>query len=141
MAAWLLDTPVVWLALVPTLLLATSTETVQLPFKGMVRPLKLRAVWLLVKLFPEAPVQVPPADWAPLIAILDMVSLNPAPVRLMPLLFPMVKVIVEVPPVWMGVVPNALTMAGVAAMTVSCAVLLAEPSAVCEVVTPVVVLL
>ena len=96
--AWLLDTPEDWLVWVPVLLLVTTIETVQLLFRGIVRPLKVSAVWPLAKLLPPTPAQVPPAVCAPETAKFVNVSLKPAEVRFMPLLLASVKVIVVFAP-------------------------------------------
>jgi hypothetical protein len=53
--------PLVLFGLVPTELDVTSTVTVQVLPAGMVRPLKVRLVAALTKLFELAPVHVPPA--------------------------------------------------------------------------------
>ncbi len=119
-------TPLVLFGLVPSVLLVTTTVTVQLPLAGMVTPLKVSAVCPLVKLLLLAPVQVPPAFCAPLIAIFASVSVNVAPVSAVLLLLDSVKVIVLVPPglIWLGA--NALAMVG-RATTVRLTVLLPVP--------------
>jgi hypothetical protein len=58
----------------PTVLLVTTTVTVQLPAAGMVSPVKLREVAPAVNELPEAPVQVPPA--APVADILILVRVS-----------------------------------------------------------------
>ncbi len=90
----------------------TNTVTVQLLLAGIVIPLKLRLVCPLVRLLPLAPVQVPPAFCAPLIDILLNVSVKLAFVMATALGFVSVKVIVEVPPTVIGLVPNALEIVG-----------------------------
>ena len=139
--AWLLDTPDAWLVWVPTLLLNTTTDTVQLPLSGIVRPVKVSAVWPFTKLLPPAPAQVPPAACAPEMVMFVRVSLKPAAVRLMPFMLLSVKVMVEVVPWSMVAGPKALAMVGDAAVTVNWAVLLTAPMVVWVVVTPLVVLL
>ncbi len=90
----------------------TPTVTVQLLLAGIVIPLKLRLLCPLVRLLPLAPVQVPPAFCAPLIDILLNVSVKLAPVIATLFGFVSVKVIVDVPPAVIGLVPNALEMVG-----------------------------
>ncbi len=105
-------TPLAVLGLVPTVLEVTNTVTVQLLLAGIVIPLKLRLVCPLVKLLPLAPVHVPPALCAPLIDMLLDVSLKLALVIATALGFVSVKVIVEVPPAVIGLVPNTLDIVG-----------------------------
>ncbi len=90
----------------------TTTVTVQLLLAGIVIPLKLRLVCPFVKLLPLAPVQVPPALCAPLIDMWLNESVKLAPVISTAFGFVSVKVIVEVPPAVIGLVPNALEMVG-----------------------------
>jgi hypothetical protein len=135
-AASLLETPDVVFGNVPGVLLDTDTDTVHEPFAGMLRPLKLRLVWLIVKALPEAPVHVPPAaPVAPMNMPLSM-SVKAALVKGTPLLFEIVKVIVLVPPIAMLDGLKALAIVGVAAVTLSVAVFEAAPVAASLAVTP-----
>ena len=133
-AACVLETPVdVVFGLVPAFELVTSTETTQLPFIGMVNPVKFSAVWLLVSgLEPPQPTTV----CAPETDILTSVSENPALVSAMPLLLVRVKLLVEVPPTTIGETLNALTTVGASAVTASDTEELPAPIVVCAVVTP-----
>jgi hypothetical protein len=105
-------TPLVVFGLTPTVLEVTTTVTVQLPLAGMVNPLSVNAVAAFAKLFPLAPTQVPPALCAPLIAMFASVSVKLAPVKALAFGFVNVKVIVEVPPLWIVPVPNAFAIVG-----------------------------
>ena len=117
------------------MLLVTLKVTVQLPLAGMVIPVKLRAVWPVVRVDGDVPLQVPPTA-LPAALMLVRVSLKAPPVSAVGLPFDRVKVTAELPPDCIVVGLNALAMVG-APSTVSVAVLLAAPAvAVCVVVTP-----
>jgi hypothetical protein len=115
--------------------------TVQLPFAGIVIPVKLSAAAPAARVFGVIPAQVPPTA-PPSALMLTSVSENPPPVSAEALLFVSVRVTAEFPPDAIVAGLNALAMVGVAsAVTVRVAVLLAAPAAgVCVVVTPEVVL-
>jgi hypothetical protein len=91
-------TPEVVLFCVPGVVLVTLKITVQLPFAGMVIPVKLRAVAPAIKdegVVPaHVPVTVPPAA-----LIFTSVSEKAPPVRAEALVLARVKVTTEVPPV------------------------------------------
>ncbi len=105
-------TPLAVLGLVPTVYEVTTTVTVQLLLAGIVIPLKLRLLSKFAKLLPLAPVQGPPAFCAPLIHMLLNASVKLAPVIATLFGFVRVKVIVEVPPAVIGLVPNAFEIVG-----------------------------
>ena len=90
-------TPEVVFGLTPTVLLVTEKITVQEPLAGIVMPVKLNAVAPAPKVFGVVPAQVP-LTAPPTALIFVSVSLNAAPVRLLPLLLLNVSVTVEVPP-------------------------------------------
>ncbi len=122
----------------------TITSTVQTPpfdpLPGSVRPLRLKAVCPTVRLFVLAPVQVPPAAPVALTLMLVRVSLKLAPVNWVAFGLVSVKVIVEVPPEAIGLVPNALAIVGMPS-TVRLAVFEPVPAVgVWVVVTPLAVL-
>ena len=118
-------TPEVLLGLTPTVLLVTPKVTVQPP-AGIVIPEKLSAVCPAVNevVAPHVPPTAPPTA-----VMLVKVSVNDAPVRLEELVFPKVRVTVEVPPELMEVGLKALLTVAVAS-TVRFATLLAEPTVV-----------
>ena len=76
----------------------TTTVTVQLPFAGIVIPLKFRLVAPFNRPLLAAPVQVPPALWFPLIVMPLSVSVNVAFVKATVSGFVRLNVIVDVPP-------------------------------------------
>lgn len=104
----------------------------------MVNPVKLKAVAPAPKTFDPAPAQVPPAA-PPTAIIFESVSVNEAFVNApVVLLFDKVKVTTDCPPDEIVVGANAFPIVG-GAITVRFAVLLAVPTVVCVVVTPLVV--
>jgi hypothetical protein len=122
-------------------LLVTLKVTVQLPFAGIVIPVKLSAVAPATRVFgvvpPQVPVTAPPAA-----LMFASVSVNAPPVRADALLFANVNVTAELPPDAIVTGLNAFAIVGGAsAVTVKVAVLLAAPAVgVCVEVTPEVVL-
>ena len=90
-------TPEVVLLLLPGVLLVTLKIAVQLPLRGMVIPLKLRAVAPAVKEDGVVPEQVP-LTAPPAALMLVSVSVNAPPVRAEALLLDKVRVTTEVPP-------------------------------------------
>ena len=91
-------TPDVVLGCTPGVLLVTLKITVQLPFCGMVMPLKLSAVAPAVNVFGVVPAQVP-VTLPPAALIFVSVSVNAPPVSVVEaLLLVNVSVTVEVPP-------------------------------------------
>ena len=129
-----LETPVdVVFGLVPTVELVTVTETMQLPFAGIVKPVKFNAVCPLVNMFdPLHPSTVCPPDTD----IFTSVSAKDALVSAIPLLLVRVKLMIEVPPTSIGETLNALATVGASAVTASETDELAAPIVVCAVVTP-----
>ena len=111
----------------PSVLDVTSTVTVQFPLAGIVIPLKLSEVAPFAKLFPLAPVHVPPAFCAPLMDILASVSVKLAPVSAPAFGLVNVNVIVEVLPDWIAAGLNAFAIVG-ALITVRFAVLETAPA-------------
>ena len=114
----------------PAVLEVMRTVTVQLALTGRVNPLILSDVAPLLRLLLLAPVQVPPAVWAPLTVMSVRVSVKLAPVSAVAFGLVSVKVMVEVPPETIGLVPNALAIVGRPSMTVeseSVGLLLAPP--------------
>ena len=113
------ETPLAVLVKVPEVLLVMVSVTVQLPAAGMVRPAKVSVpVCAAVKLFDEAPTQVPPAAPAAETAMLVSVSVKVAAVSATLLGFVIVKVMTLTAPGAMEVTPNALAMvAGAATMS------------------------
>jgi hypothetical protein len=138
---WVLVRPPLVFGLTPTVLLVTTTVTVQVPPAGIVSPVKLNAVLPAVKELPEAPVQVPPAAPVAEMLMLLSVSAKAAPVSAVValLLLFSVKVTVEVPPEVIAEGAKALSIVG-SASTVRLAVLLTAPvPVVCVLVTPLLV--
>ena len=131
-------TPDVLFGLEPTWLLVTLKVTVQLLLAGIVIPVKLSAVAAAAKVAGVVPAQVPPTA-PPTALIFTNVSLKAPPVRAEALLFDSVRVTVELPPDTIDVGLKPFEIEG-ADNTVRLAVLLADPAAVCVVVTPDVVL-
>lgn len=117
----------------------TRTVTVQLPLAGMVMPVKDRLVSPSAKVFPEAPVHVPPAFCGPLIDISVNVSVKVADVRLIESVFIRVKVIVDVCVAEITAGLNALVIVGLA-RTVRSTEAEGDPTVVSAVVTPLVLL-
>jgi hypothetical protein len=132
-------TPLVMFGFTPGVLEVTRTVTVQLPLAGIVIPLKVRLVAPLAKLFVPAPVQVPSAFCAPLIAMFARVSVNDAAVRLIELVFVRVNVIVDVSEDEIVAGLNALAIEGLAS-TVRSTDVDGDPTVVSAVVTPLVLL-
>ena len=134
-------TPEVVFGWLPVALLVTLKITVQLPFAGIVIPVKLSAVCPLVNALGLVPAHVP-VTAPPAALIFTSVSLNAPPVSAEPLLFASVRVTVDMPPVAIAAGLNALLIDGDARLpTCKLAVLLAGPAVgVCVVVTPDVVL-
>jgi hypothetical protein len=87
-------TPEVVLLLAPRVLLVTLKVTVQLLLRGMVIPVKLRAVWPAVRVDGVVPEQVPPTA-PPTALMLASVSVNAPPVRAEALLLDKVRVTTE----------------------------------------------
>lgn len=102
-------TPEVVLGFVPMLLLVTLNMTVQVALLGMVIPLKLRAVAPAATVVGVVPTQVP-LTGPPAADIFTSVSVNAPPVSAMGLVFPNVKVTVELPPGAIEAGLNALLM-------------------------------
>src|SRR5438128_1227095 len=90
-------TPDVVFGCPPGVLLVTLKMTVQLPFAGIVIPLKLRAVAPATRLFGLVPTHVP-VTLPPAALIFVNVSVNEAPVSALGLVLPSVNVTVLVPP-------------------------------------------
>ena len=110
--ASLLDTPDAVFVNAPGTVLVTVNVTVQLAPAGIVMPEKLRFVAPALKAAGVVPVQLPPTV-PPAALMLTSVSVNAAPVRLMPELGAVsVSVTTEVPPEGMALGLNALPMVG-----------------------------
>jgi hypothetical protein len=109
---WVVVTPLVVFGLTPKVLEVTTMVTVQLPLAGIVSPLSVKAVAPFAKLLVPAPTQVPAAACAPLIDMFASASVKLAPVKALAFGFVKVKVIVEVPPDWIGETLNAFAIVG-----------------------------
>ena len=137
-------TPLAVLGCTPGVLEVTTTVMVQtpplVPLSGRVNPLRLSEVAPSLRLLLFAPAQVPPAFWAPLTVMSVRVSVKLAPVSAVAFGLVSVKVMVEVPPATIGLVPNALAIVGLL-NTVKFAVFDPVPAVgVSAVVTPLAVL-
>jgi hypothetical protein len=127
--------PEVVFGLTPGALLVTAKLIEQLPFAGMVIPLKLNAAAPAASAFGVVPTQLPVTAPATALMLLS-VSIKAAPVSAAALELLSVNVTVDVPPGWIVTGANALAIVG-AATTFRLAVLLAVPATgVCIVVTP-----
>ena len=135
-AASTLDTPLVWLGLVPMTLLVTTTVTVHDPLIGRVSPLNASAVCPAVNALAAAPGQVPPAALLALICMLASESVNPAPVSTIPFGFVSVNVIVEVPLTGMPTGRKAFAIVAGAAVTVSVVLFDGAPRGASALATP-----
>src|SRR5579871_727484 len=134
-------TPEVVLGCAPAVVLVTLKVTVQLPFAGMLMPVKLSAVAPAVNDAGVVPVQVPPTA-PPEALTCARVSVNAPPVSAVELVLVRVRVTIEVDPEEIDAGLKALAIVGAASpVTVRLAVLLAAPVVgVCVVFTPEVVL-
>jgi hypothetical protein len=133
---WLVVTPEVVFGLTATLVLVTEKVTVQLPFAGIVIPLKLSTVAPAVRFAGVVPAHVPPTA-PPTALMLVRDSVKAPAVNGRPL--PRVNVTVDEPPELIDAGLNAFEIVA-AARTDRFAVLLAAPAVgVCVVVKPEVV--